>query len=71
MPEWHGRNFRAMTRLSTRDNRTLALRGETCERVPAASLPLLLESGKIAPVSTVTSIVTEADWRDLGRPGKD
>ncbi len=47
--KWDGAQFIALRRLSDRDDRTLAVVGETCERVPAASLPGLLASGKIAP----------------------
>ena len=50
MSELHGSNFRALRRLSTKDDVTLALVGETCERVPASSLPALLASGKIVPI---------------------
>lgn len=46
-----GKEFVALTRLSTKDDETLALAGETCERVPAASLALLAHTGKIAPAA--------------------
>jgi len=39
----------ARVRLSTRANDTLALPGETCERVPASSLPWLIEQGLVGP----------------------
>jgi hypothetical protein len=42
-----GRDFRALRRVSNAENETLAAVGETCERVPAESLPALLESGDI------------------------
>jgi hypothetical protein len=42
-----GADFVATVRLSTRDNTTLALPGESCDRVPAASLAGLYASGKI------------------------
>jgi hypothetical protein len=45
----NGKDYRALRRLSTRDDVTLAHVGETCERVPASSLPGLLASGKIEP----------------------
>lgn len=44
-----GADYIALRRLSTKDDRTLAMPGETCERVPESSLPWLLASGKIAP----------------------
>ena len=59
-----GRNYRALRRLSTREDLTLAEAGETCDRVPQSSLPVLLRTGKIAPVSQIS----EAEWRDLARP---
>jgi hypothetical protein len=59
-----GFGYRALRRLSTKDNVTLAHEGETCEHVPASSLPALLRSGKIVPITTIT----EADWQDLGGP---
>lgn len=39
-----GRDYVACVRLSNLENDTLALPGETCERVPAADLPGLLAS---------------------------
>lgn len=45
-----GANFVANVRLSTGEDDTLAEVGETCERVPASSLPHLLGRGKIRPV---------------------
>lgn len=50
MARLNGKDFRALRRLSTKDDETLAKAGETCERVPAESLPALLASGKIEPV---------------------
>ena len=47
-----GRDYIALRRCSTKGNVTLAAVGETCERVPSESLPLLLASGKIAPKPT-------------------
>ncbi len=47
--ELDGKDFIALGRLSDRGDNTLAVAGETCEQVPAASLRLLLTSGKIAP----------------------
>ena len=43
----NGVDYVALRRLSTRDDETLAVVGETCDRVPASSLPGLLASGKI------------------------
>ncbi len=68
MPDLNGRDFRALRRLSTKDDRTLAEVGDTCERVPASSLAPLLASGKIEPVARPA---TEAEWVDLGRPGDE
>jgi hypothetical protein len=47
-----GKHYRALVRLSTPGNETLAEVGESCDQVPAASLPLLLASEKIALVTT-------------------
>lgn len=46
----NGRDYRAVVRLSTAANETVAAAGETCERVPASSLPWLLEQRLIEPV---------------------
>lgn len=48
----NGAHYRALRRLSNAADETLAQVGETCERVPESSLPLLLASGKIEPVLT-------------------
>lgn len=48
-----GADYLACVRLSGADDVTLAVPGETCERVPASSLPGLLASGKIVPAPTV------------------
>lgn len=45
-----GKRFRALRRLSTKDDVTLAEIGETCERVPVESLAPLLASGKIEAI---------------------
>jgi hypothetical protein len=50
-----GRSYRATRRLSTASDETLAEAGETCERVPAASLPWLLAQGLIEPVHAAPS----------------
>ena len=42
-----GSDYTATVRLSTKDNRTLALPGESCEDVPTVSLGWLLARGKI------------------------
>ena len=47
--EMHGKDYRALRRLSTKADRTLADVGDTCEKVPKESLPALLASGKIEP----------------------
>lgn len=44
-----GAEFVALVRLSGPNDVTLAVPGETCERVPASSLPGLLASGRIQP----------------------
>lgn len=64
MADLDGRQYRAVRRLSTKGDLTLAEPGETCERVPTESLPWLLSDGKIVPVGRIS----EAEWRDLGRP---
>lgn len=70
----NGADYRARVRLSTKDDQTLALAGETCARVPASSLPFLLASRKIeaiavvAPVVDVPHVPTEEERADLGRP---
>lgn len=46
----NGKDYVALRRLSNAADETLAQVDETCERVPAESLPALLASGKIAPV---------------------
>jgi hypothetical protein len=61
-----GSDYRARVRLSTKDNATLAEVGESCTRVPASSLPLLLASRKIEAIPIV-EVATEAVWTDLGR----
>lgn len=47
-----GRDYRALRRLSNAADDTLALPGETCEQVPESSLPGLLASKKIEPVTS-------------------
>lgn len=47
MADQDGRQFRALARLSDKDDGTLAEVGETCERVPASSLPWLWANGVI------------------------
>lgn len=64
MADLDGRQYRAVRRLSTKGDLTLAEPGETCERVPAESLPWLLSEGKIVPVNQIS----EAEWGDLWRP---
>lgn len=44
----NGKDYVALRRLSNAADDTLADVGESCEQVPAASLPALLASGKIA-----------------------
>ncbi len=51
MAELAGNDYRAVHRLSTKDDETLAEVGETCERVPVASLAPLLASGHIERVA--------------------
>lgn len=45
----NGANYIAQVRLSTKQDELLALPGETCDRVPASSLPWLAEQGLIVP----------------------
>jgi hypothetical protein len=47
--ELKGADFRALRRLSTADDETLAEIGDTCERVPAESLEGLIGHGYIEP----------------------
>ena len=56
----NGADYRARVRLSTKDDTTLAEVGETCERVPASSLPGLLTSRKIEPVSPTVQPIEHA-----------
>lgn len=56
----NGKEYVALRRLSTNDDATLALVGETCERVPVSSLPGLLASGKIALVPVHEPIAKKA-----------
>ena len=49
-PPLDGARFRAVHRLSTAADETLADVGETCERVPPASLAPLLAAGHIEPI---------------------
>ncbi len=42
-----GADYVAVVRLSSKDNRSLALPGQGCDDVPTASLGWLLRSGKI------------------------
>jgi len=51
MTELKGKNFRAVRRLSTAADETLADEGQTCERVPVESLAPLLASGHIEPAN--------------------
>src|ERR1700682_2726906 len=54
--ELTGKDYRAVTRLSNGDDDvTYADAGETCERVPAESLPGLLTHGYIARVAPAPS----------------
>jgi len=64
MADLDGRQYRAVRRLSTKGDLTLAEPGETCERVPPQSLQWLLNEGKIVPINRIS----EAEWGDLGRP---
>jgi hypothetical protein len=49
--ELDGRAYRAVVRLSTKADVTLALPGESCERVPVTSIPWLLAQGLIVPTT--------------------
>lgn len=50
-PPLRGADYRAVHRLSTGADETLAEPGETCDRVPSESLPLLLAHGYIEPAT--------------------
>lgn len=70
----NGADYRARVRLSTKDDETLALEGETCERVPASSLNGLLISGLIEPIAPAVDVPhapTEAEAADIGRPADE
>lgn len=54
-----GGDFVAVVRLSTKANVTLALPGETCERVPAASLEWLERGGRICRVTAEVTLPGE------------
>jgi hypothetical protein len=43
----NGADYIAVVRISGEDDATLAVPGEGCERVPAASLPWLADQGAI------------------------
>lgn len=58
-----GADYIARVRLTTKAGDVLAMPGETCERVPASSLPWLLAGGRIEPRPA-----TAEEWADLGRP---
>lgn len=51
MTELAGKHYVARVRLSDRDDRTLAVPGETCEHVSPASLDWLLAQALIEPVA--------------------
>lgn len=42
-------DYIAVVRLTTKDEKVLAMPGKSCERVPEASLPWLLADGLIRP----------------------
>lgn len=70
----NGADYVALRRLSDRDDRTLAQVGETCDRVPPASLPALLASGKIAPVVSKPDApdpVSDTAFHDFMTAGPD
>lgn len=50
MTELEGKDYVARVRLSDREDRTLAVPGETCEHVSPASLEWLLAQELIEPV---------------------
>lgn len=55
--ELNGKDFRALTRISSRDNTTVAEIGETCERVDPSALGWLLQGKsieRIEPAAVVT-----------------
>lgn len=66
----NGRDYVALARLSTKDDELLADVGERCDRVPPASLPWLLETGRIE-FFAAPAAMTAAQWADLGRPEDD
>lgn len=52
MAEGTGKDYVARETLYNRTGTVIAVVGQTCERVPATSLPWLLEGGHIAFAST-------------------
>lgn len=64
-PALNGADYRAVVRLSTADDVTLAEAEETCERVPVHSLRALWLAGWIRPISeTPTPTVPEQSVLD-------
>lgn len=59
-PPLNGTHFRAVRRLSTGHDETLADVGETCERVPASSLSWLLTDRLIEPIEPPPAPVADA-----------
>jgi len=61
MTELKGKNYRALRRLSTAEDETLAEEGETCDRVPVQSLAPLLASGHIEPATAAERVRRQRD----------
>lgn len=57
----NGADYIATVRLSDKGDDTLAAPGESCDRVPAASLPWLLEQRLIVPAASVAGEPEELD----------
>lgn len=60
-----GNDFRALNRISDRDDNTLAAIGETCEKVDPNALGWLLVQGHIEPVAPSPSPLERAVADDV------
>lgn len=67
----HGAEYVALTGLSAADGAPFAAVGETCERVPASSLPWLLRAGCIRRVVDAVDVPVSPERRGRARKGKE
>jgi len=63
----NGQHYVALVRLSNKDDETLADVGERCHRVPASSLPWLLETGRIEFFTSARALAASG-WADFECP---